>query len=367
MGRPRKENLEDKPQVLETTVEDLKQEKPTESKTVKDFNGEVTDSENKKLEDITGIGEHTAEKLKDLGFTTITDLATSRPDEIASLMKVNYAIAKAWCMQAQEIVMSRTTLKNANEQDKEKKFSQLFIQMGSSDFNNMLGKGIPTQSITGLCGRLASGKTQICFEAIVDCLGRLNKKAVFIETEADTFHLDRLKEIAKGRNLECNWNDLYICEANQIPTAKAQFIQYKVVQKALENGEDIKLVVIDSFNAKFRAGWSRSEMLPIRSREIAEHINLMEYLMAKYNLAWLITCQVIAPPRPDQGLAMKVKFVDNYYPVGGDTLLHSVNNWIALTQIKSELWKAALFDSSYIKRSSCDFIITSKGIQNGVK
>ena len=103
---------------------------------------------------------------------------------------------------------------------------------------------------------------------------------------------------------------------------KAQFIQYKLIQKAIEAGENIHLVIIDSFNAKIRS-WSRTELLPIRARELAEHFNLIEYLACKYNIAWFITCQVIAPPRKEQGLQAIVKFASEYYPVGGDSLLHS--------------------------------------------
>jgi len=361
MGKPKK--------LGELTVEEIKKEKETEEKTPVDLGKDVEEEEDKgikRLEHLNGIGPKVAQKLRDLGYSVV-GLATARSDEVAAQMGVSFTVAKGWIMQAQEAVLAKMVLKTATEQDKEKKNVQLLIQTGSTEFNKMMGGGIPTQSITGLTGRLASGKTQICFDAIVDCLGRLKEKVVFIETEPDTFHLDRLKEIASLRGLNCNWNDLFICEAKQIPTAKTQFLQYKVVQKVLEKGEKVRLVVVDSMNAKFRGGWSRSEMLPIRTREFAEHFNLMEYLAAKYNIAWLLTFQVIAPPRPDQGLAMQVKFEDNYYPIGGDFVLHSVNNWVALQQKKKEVWEASLFDSSHIKRGSCYFVLSSSGLKNGVK
>lgn len=108
-------------------------------------------------------------------------------------------------------------------------------------------------------------------------------------------------------------------------------------------------------------------MLPIRTREFGEHFNLIKYLTAKYNIAWYLTFQAIAPPRPEQGMAMRVKFAGEYYPVGGDYVLHTVNNWIALEQIKVELWKASLFDSSHMDRATCEFMLTAKGLMDGVK
>lgn len=355
------------PVKMETKIEDLKKEKSTDDKTPANHDAEVSDSEGKGLETIPGIGPKTAERLKELGYTTLISIATGRADEIGAEMKVGYPQAKAWVTYAQEKVLAKMTMINAVEQDKLKKSKQIFLQTGSKALNDLMGGGIASMSSTGLSGRFATGKTQICNDVIVDCLGRLKEKAIYIETEPDSFHLSRLKEIAKLRGLDCNWEDLYVCGADQIPTAKAQFLQYKLVQKKLEAGEKIRLIVVDSFNAKFRAGYSRTEMLPVRTREFAEHFQLIEYLEAKYNTAWVLTCQTIAAPRPDQGLGNMMKFGDQFYPCGGDLVLHSVNTWIALTQIKVELWKATLFDSSYLPRASIDFIITAKGLQDGIR
>ena len=44
----------------------------------------------------------------------------------------------------------------------------------------------------------------------------------------------------------------------------------------------------------------------------------MEYLAATHNVGFYLTHQVIAPVRPEQGLKMKIKFLDEFYPVGGD-------------------------------------------------
>ncbi|MGB9855827.1 MAG: helix-hairpin-helix domain-containing protein [Caldisericum exile] len=342
----------------------VKQEKPTDSKDIGDFNSEVEEDD---LTSIAGIGPKTAEKLRELGYKTLTDIATGRADEISSEMKISYAVAKTWVQYAQEKALLKMKMLNANEYYKEKINMQKFIPTGSREFNEMLGGGIPTMSITGLSGRFSSGKTQICYEAVVEVIGKLKEKAVFIETEPDTFHLERLQEMADAKGYQCNWDNLYVCPANQIPTAKAQYLQYKLVQKALEQGEPIRLIVVDSFTAKFRPGYSRTEMLPIRTREFSEHFFLMEYLASKYNVAWLITCQVIGAPRPEMVLQSKVKYADDWYPVGGELLFHSVNNWISLHQIKTELWQATLFDSSWKPRKTVEFIICKKGIMDGVK
>lgn len=379
------------PKKIVTNREDLKAEKPTETKTPVDISDDIGETTEKKLVDLNGIGPITAQKLNDFGYKTVIDLATARADEVAAEMKVTYTIAKGWVAQASEAALMKIKMVTATQRAAYKKKTVFYFKTGSPAFNKLLGGGIPTQAISGASGRFASGKTQIGNEIIIDCISNLfscpkchiklakdskcpdcgspakQAKAVLIETEPDTFHLERLQQICTAKKIpEPNWDNLLLCPADQIPTAKAQFLQYKVVQHALEAGENIHLVVIDSFTAKFRAGYSRSEMLPIRAREFAEHFNLMEYLTAKYNLAFYVTCQVIAPPRPDQGLAAKVKYGDSFYPVGGDTLLHSVNNWIGLNQKKTELWEATLFDSSWMPRGHAEFVLTASGLKDGV-
>lgn len=351
-------------------------EKATDEKTPANHEKEVEEKEEKKskkdaktattLEQLPGIGPTTAERLRSLGYTFV-GLATARADEVAAEMGISFVLAKQWITQAQEAVLSKMVLKTGTQVAKERKANQYFFKTGSEGFNALIGGGFATMRTTGLAGRLATGKTQAAFDAVVDCLAKTKRKAVYIETEPDTFSESRLNEIASKRALKIDLDNLYVCENSQIPTAKAQYLQYKVVQKELEKGTDIGLVVVDSFTAKFRPGYSRREMLPVRTREFTEHFMLIDYLASKYNLAWILTCQVIGAPDPGQGLAIKMKTGDSFYPVGGEFLLHSVNTWVSMQQVKSELWEATLFDSSYLPRKSCNFVLSPKGLMDGVR
>ena len=366
LNKSKEENLENKPVEMKTNIEELKKEVPTEQKTVSDITKDISTKEDD-VTQISGVGDRTAEKLREKGFITLTDVATTRVDELGAVMGVGYAQAKAWVDDAMDKVSARMKLKTAVESDNNRKTIHIFIKTGCEALNKILGGGVSTNSITGAMGEFATGKTQLGFELIVEVIGRLKKKAVFIETEPNTFHLDRLKEIAKLKGLECNWNNLYICESEQIPTPKAQFLQYKVIQKALEKGEEIMLVVIDSFNALFRGGWSRTEMLPIRTREFGEHFNLIRYLTAKYNMSWYLTFQTMTAPRPEQQHVAQAKFGQEHYIVGGDYVLHTVDTWLALNKAPKGLGKAVLFDSSYLPRQMCIFRLTAKGLMDEVK
>ena len=385
------------------SVEDLKKEKPTEQKGPVEMGADVADYKltaeqamsNPSIAELTkisGIGPAMAQRLYDAGYD-LDAIGTGRPDEIGGVMKVGYSIAKGWVMAAQELMLGDMSLMKIGALDDLKKSKVFQFKTGSSLINGMLGGGVSTWAITGLSGPLATGKTMVCEDVIVDALNETGKnytcpkcyikipkltkcpkcgvmsapiQAVFIETEPDTLHLERLKEIAKFKGYNCNWDNLYVCPAHQIPTMKAQFLQYKLIQKEMEKGANIHLICVDSFNSKLRAGWSRSEMLPIRTREIAEHFNLIEHMACKYNIAWLLTCQVITAPRPEMQHSAEAKYGSKFYPIGGDLLLHSVNQWLAFTQTSGEGYEATLFDSSYLPKKTVNFRLTNKGLQDGV-
>jgi RecA/RadA recombinase len=383
------------------TMEDLRKEKPTEQKSPIDMAEDVKDIKltveqamsNPAIAEITkiqGIGPVVAQRLYDAGYD-LDAIGTGRADEIAACMHVGYSIAKGWVMAAQDLMLGNMSLSKITQLDAIKKSKVFAFKTGSGLFNGMLGTGVNTWAITGLAGPLATGKTMVCEDVVVDALSDKNYtcpkcyikllkmskcpncgvisapvQVVFIETEPDTLHLQRLMEIAKSRGLNCNWDNLYVCPAHQIPTMKAQFLQYKLIQKEMDKGANIHLIIVDSFNSKLRAGWSRSEMLPIRTREIAEHFNLIEHMACKYNIAWLLTVQVITAPRPEMRHSAEAKYGSKWYPVGGDLLLHSVNQWVSLSQVSGDSYEATLFDSSYLPKKTINFRLTAGGLKDGI-
>lgn len=371
-------------------------DKPTDEKTPADQD-EETSNQAKRLEDLPGIGPVTAARLRDLGYSFV-GLATARADAVAAEMgpSVSFMKAKAWIMTAQEAILAVIQPKTGKEVAKFRKAKRTFYKTGSKDFNTLMGGGFGTMRTTGLAGRFSTGKTQAIFDGIIDCLSRTKysfciwcntpfdkeyetcpdcgremfRKAAYVETEPDTFSDVRLEEIAHARGLSIDLDNLWVFEAEKIPTAKAQYLQYKIIQKMLQaKEENIGFVGVDSFTAKFRPGYSRTEMLPVRTREFTEHFLLMDYLAAKYNIAWVLSCQVIGGVRPGavKAIIMKTGDKSGYYPVGGDYLLHSMTTWVSLQQVKTELYEAVIFDSSYLPRGKCEFMLTKRGLMDGIK
>ncbi|HEY0580470.1 MAG TPA: ATPase domain-containing protein, partial [Candidatus Nitrosocosmicus sp.] len=71
------------------------------------------------------------------------------------------------------------------------------ISTGSKNFDNLLGGGIETKSITEVCGEYGTGKTQLCHTACVTVQqdyskGGLKGNALYIDTE-NTFRPERIE------------------------------------------------------------------------------------------------------------------------------------------------------------------------------
>ena len=80
------------------------------------------------------------------------------------------------------------------------------ITVGSQEFNDLIGGGIETQSITEVFGEFGSGKSQISHELAVTVqlpeeLGGLDGECVFVDTE-NTFRPERIRQIAEGFELD---------------------------------------------------------------------------------------------------------------------------------------------------------------------
>jgi len=313
------------------------------------------------LEDIQALTPSQRQLLKEKEID-VYEVAMMRTDELAAILNISFVKAKQIHDQSLTLLTSSLTFKTAEELANEQR-NRIRYSTGSSNLDNILGGGVECGNVLGLTGAFSVGKTQIAFSTLVSCL-QLGRKVVFIETEPNTFNMGRIKEIANYRR----YNDLSgikVITAEKIPNVRAQYLCYEVIRKDIEAfNEDIGLVIVDSFTAKFRNAFPRRELLPLRTREFAMHFDKIHYLAAKYNIAWILTCQVMGLPDTAMQFESLMRVKNVVFPYGGHYLLHSVGTWVSLKQVKSELWEATVFDSSYLPVRSCIFKLTKRGVEN---
>jgi RecA/RadA recombinase len=107
------------------------------------------------LEDIPGIGEKTAQKLREVGYTDPMAIAVASPSELAAIAEIGEG-------QAAKIINAvREILEIGYETaDKilERRLKVAKITTGSKNLDNLLGGGVETQAITETYGQFGSGK-----------------------------------------------------------------------------------------------------------------------------------------------------------------------------------------------------------------
>jgi len=320
------------------------------------------------LTDISGIGDKTAKKMIECGITTVEELATLRPEKLSNTIECTLKKAKDFVNLAVEIVRGRAIeVFTAKEIFKIRSERVKMISTGSDALNKILGGGVQTDAITGVAGELSVGKSQIAFQAEVNCILDLKRHAAHIETEPQTFNAKRIIEISKGRASFSEISEmLHVVPHTSVTNPYQQFNAYQEIDKLIENGTDIGLLVIDSFTAKFRPFFTGREMLPDRGAELSRHIGFLETMASKHNMAIFMTCQVMGVPDGGAQLGIIKKYGGRKEIWGGDYFKHSITYWLYLQEIKKDHYKATLFDAPDMPRAEAEYIITSKGIRDVV-
>lgn len=307
------------------------------------------------LEDIPGIGEKTAQKLREVGFTDPMAIAVASPSELAAIAEIGEG-------QAAKIINAvREMLEIGYESaDRilERRLKVAKVTTGSKNIDNLLGGGVETQAITEAYGAYGSGKTQLGFQLAVNIQlpkerGGLEGNVLWIDSE-HTFRPERIAQIAKALGLdpEKTLKNIFVARAFN---AEHQMFLIEKSPEVIEKN-NIKLIVIDSLTSHFRADFIGRGELAERQQKLNKHLHQLQRLADAYNLAVYVTNQVMADP--------SVLFGDATRAVGGHVLGHMSTYRIYLRRGKEGLRIARLVDSPDLPEGEAVFKITEEGIKD---
>ena len=307
------------------------------------------------VEDLPGIGEGTAAKLKEAGYDSIEEIAYAMPDELTEIGGVGEATAKKiinLCRQTMEMGFESgaDVLKRREKVQK--------IDTGSKELNNLLGGGVETQAITECYGRFGSSKTQLGFQLCVNAQkpaseGGLDGGVLFIDSEG-TFRPERIKQMAEAAGMD----PTAILENIQVARATNSDHQMLLVEKAedlLKQGK-IKLVIVDSLTSNFRSDYIGRGTLAERQQKLNKHMHVLLRFADRYDVAVYVTNQVM--DRPD------ILFGDPTTPIGGHVLAHISTYRVYLRRSKEDRRIAKLVDSPNMPDGECVFRVTGEGIRD---
>ncbi|HLD97820.1 MAG TPA: DNA repair and recombination protein RadA [Candidatus Nanoarchaeia archaeon] len=315
------------------------------------------EEESRKLSDLPGIGPAAIAKLEAAGIFDLMGIAVLSPPQLSEISGIGEAVAR----KAIQAARSMLDLGFMDASEYEKKREDInYITTGSRNLNNLLGgKGVESKSITEVFGAFGSGKTQIALSLSVNVQlpkenGGANGKAVYIDTEG-TFRPERVKQYAEGigANPEKVLKNIFVARAFN---SDHQILLVEKINELVKNGEPIKLVIVDSLTAHFRAEYSGRGQLADRQQRLNKYLHDLMKLAEQRNIAVLVTNQVMSNPA--------MMFGDPTTAIGGNIVAHASTYRIYLRRGKKDSRVAKLIDSPNLPDNETVFLITGNGLKD---
>jgi len=311
----------------------------------------------KALKEMPGIGPATLEKLEAVGYTDLMSLAVSSPGDLIEAAGISDAAAK------RIIAIARSSLDMGFEsgEDLLKKRAQVIkIGLGSKELNTMLGGGIETGSITEFFGEYGSGKSQIAHQLAVMVQlpqekGGAAGIAVFIDTE-NTFRPERIQQIAKSLGLDPLETLRNIKVARAFNSDHQMLLAEKVEDLIKKQGLNVKMLIVDSLTAHFRAEFVGRGTLAGRQQKLNKHMHVLSKIASTHNLSVYVTNQVMAKP--------DVFFGDPTIAIGGHIVAHNSTTRVYIRRGKKGSRVAKLVDSPSLPDNEAAFLLTENGIKD---
>jgi DNA repair protein RadA len=318
------------------------------------------------LEDLSGVGPATAEKLRDSGFESYQSIAVASPGELANTADVGESSAADIIQSARDEADVGGFESGAAVLERREQIGKL--TWGVPAVDELLGGGVETQSITEVYGEFGAGKSQVTHQLSVnvqlpEAHGGLEGAAIFIDSE-DTFRPERIDDMVRGlddevlgdtmdlHGIEGEPDDEEAIEAlvesmlDKIHVAKAfnsnhQILLAEKAQELTSQSQDdefpIRLLNVDSLTAHFRAEYVGRGQLAERQQKLNKHLHDLMRVGDLNNTAVVVTNQVASNPDSFFG--------DPTQPIGGNILGHTSTFRMYLRKSKNDKRIVRLVDA----------------------
>ncbi len=311
---------------------------------------------NDMIDNLPGVGPATAEKLREAGYTDIMSIAVASPKELTDAAEIGDATAAKIIQKARKEADVGKFETGSALLEKRAKVGHL--TSGSKTFDELLGGGFETQSITELYGEYGSSKTQIAHQLCVSVQlpleqGGLNSHAFFIDTE-NTFRPERIIQMANAFELDPD----EILEKIHVARAYNSSHQMLLVDKVKELSKETpaSLLIVDSLTAHFRAEYIGRGALADRQQKLNKHMHDLLRWSDLNNGIVCVTNQVSSKP--------DAFFGDPTRPIGGHIVGHTATFRIYLRKSKGPKRIARLIDSPHLPEGEAVFTIGEDGIRD---
>ena len=346
------------------------------------------------IADLEGVGAVRKKRLEESGISTPMDLVVIGPTEIAEVTGMDKSQADKICRVAREYLERNDILRKSFQKAsdtlkyRERQINTNRISTGCNSLNELLGGGFEPQAVTEFYGIYGCGKTQICHTAAVMAQlprdqGGLNGEVIWIDTEG-TFRPERIRDIVVERGLvplkpkssksdpnePLNEEDVLrfldrITVANATSASHQELIVDEIRSLMAVHQQDVKdgkvaetdprpvLIIVDSLTTHFRVEYIGRGLLSPRQTSLNRHIHKLLKTAEIYNVAVIITNQVIANP---EGFGNPIK------PVGGNVLAHASTYRVYLRKGSATKRIAKMDDSPMHEQKEVVFSVEKSGV-----
>ena len=309
------------------------------------------------IEDLTGVGPAIAEKFREAGYSTLEEIGTQSPGQLSDATGIGQESCAKYIKEAGKNAKLGSFLTGTELMEKRATVGKLTTS--SSTFDELLGGGVETQSITEFYGQYGSGKTQFMLQLAVNAQlpveqGGLGGEVAIIDTE-NTFRPERIISMAKALELDPD-EVLSKIHVGRAYNSHQQMLMVKKV-KEIAKEKPIKMLAVDSLTGAFRAEYIGRGTLAERQGKINAHMSALARFGDLHNAAVVVTNQVSSNPA--------AFFGDPTKPIGGNIVGHTSKFRIYLRRGKAGKRVCRLVDSPHLPENEALVSITEDGIRDG--
>lgn len=297
------------------------------------------------LTDLKGVGSVTQERLAEAEVEDVEDLAKATEDQLTEAGVSDTKASRLINRAKEEEIIIKT-----GEDVEEEYENKEYVPTGLDSLDDILGGGWEPGFIAAVSGGSGGGKTQVCFQAMINAVEHTDLPAIYIETEPGRYRPRRLKSLASEDDTQ---SKIHKVEAHDLDS---QLKAFSKIKNNFSEGE-LSMVVVDSFTARFRLSdkFENRSDLQSRSKLMGKHLTNLEDLARELNIPVVITAQVYGNPG---GYGSP----ESMY--GGSLMQHTVGCIVQMRKAQGSLRKAQLRGHPGQEDDECHLTITDDEIRS---
>ncbi len=298
------------------------------------------------LTQLPGVGAGTEDKLKENGYLNLMSIAATTPGQLKEAAGVTEKASRKIINKARELCELGFEL--GIDIEKKRLERREKIPTNCEVIDKLLGGGLELGTSLEAYGEFASGKTQLGHLLAVNTIKKFpDSYVIWIDTE-NTFCPDRIRHFCEGSDVDPELVLKHI-KVSKAMSSDHQMLLTEQVEKEINDGNDVKLLIVDSLMNHFRAEYLGRGTLANRQQTLNGYLHKIGKLCDMYNVAVYLTNQIQSDPG--------CMFGDPNKAIGGNIVGHFATIRVYIRKAAKGARKMVLVDSPNLPPGDATFMI----------